>query len=207
MTWVKICGISDEAALEATLDAGADAVGFVFHRPSHRYVSPARARQLARRVAGQALRVGVLVDSHRQAVEEILTQVPLDVLQWAGGPIPPWAEQISSVLHIGVLRLAEGDPLPDDPAPAWAYLLDAVGPPGTYGGSGRPGTWPTARATSGATRLILSGGLSPETVAAVVRRTHPFGVDVSSGVETDRKKDPYKISAFVKAVRQDADGA
>ncbi len=206
MTWVKICGIADDAALEAALEAGADAVGFVFHPPSRRYVSPERACQLASRAGGHTLRVGVVVDQERPALEAVLAAVPLDAVQWAGGPIPDWAQDLEAHLNIGVLRLARGDPWPHHLPPAWAYLLEAPGPPGTYGGNGRPGLWPAAGEISSVSRLILSGGLNAENVPKAVRRSRPFGVDVSSGVETDGKKDPKKIRAFVEAVRRDADG-
>lgn len=207
MTWVKICGITDDAALEAAVEAGADAVGFVFHPPSRRYIPPGQAQRLADRAGGRTLRVGVVVDQRRPAVETILDSVPLDAVQWAGGPVPDWAHDLGSHLHIGVLRLAPGDPWPPHLPPAWAYLLEAPGPPGTYGGNGRPGLWPAQGETGPVGRLILSGGLHAENVPQAVRHTRPFGVDVSSGVETDGKKDPQKIRAFVEAVRRDADGA
>ncbi len=204
MTWVKICGISDRAALETAVEAGADAVGFVFYPPSRRYVSPAQAAVLAAQAAGALLRVGVLVDHRRQAVDEIVSSVPLDALQWAGGDIPSWADELGGLVHIGVIRLAKDAPWPRQLAPAWAYLLDAQGPAGSFGGLGQPANWSPAPEDAGIGRLILSGGLSAQTVGAAIGQMNPFGVDVSSGVETAGAKDPAKIRAFVKAVKQHA---
>lgn len=204
MTWVKICGISDQAALDAALEAGADSVGFVFHPPSRRYVSPAKAARLASQAGGRALRVGVVVDHSRQAVAEIVAEVPLDALQWAGGEIPSWAGELGSLSHIGVVRLAENALWPVPLPAAWAYLMDAVGPAGTFGGLGQRANWIAPPAEAGIARVILSGGLTPRTVNAAIHQMRPFGVDVSSGVETDGAKDPSKIRSFVKAAKPDA---
>lgn len=201
MTWVKICGIRDEDALDAVLASGADACGFVFAKESPRYLSTERAAALAQRARGRLLRVGVFVEGDVADVRAILEAVELDALQWSGDGVPQGAEEAFSHLpQIRAVRLRTGDGWPEVVPPAWAYLADAA-VPGAHGGTGRRTDWDGAR--SGAVRypVILAGGLTPANVAAALDAVGPFGVDVSSGVESGGRKDPERIQSFVRAVR------
>lgn len=200
MTFVKICGVRQRDALEVAIAAGADAVGFVFDPASRRYVSPGEARALVRVARGRVLTVGVFVTDDAASVGEVVAEVGLDAVQWSGGlPRGGALWGMPSVRHIAVHHIAPGAPFPDGADGAWAHLVDAAGAPG---GSGRLANWPAARQGAALVPLILAGGLTPQNVAEAIRDVRPFGVDVSSGVETDGEKDLRKISEFIRAVRQ-----
>ena len=201
MTWVKICGIQDADALDAAIAAGADAVGFVFARESRRRIPPDQACELARRVHGAALRVGVFVEGSVADVEALLDLVELDALQWSGPEAPRGASgTFGGMKQIRSVHLAPGDPWPRRLPPAWAYLADAAAP-GRHGGTGVRADWQAA--ARGARRLpvILAGGLNLENVEQALDEVRPFGLDVSSGVERNGRKDPDLILSFVRAVR------
>lgn len=202
MTWVKICGISDAQALDAALEEGADALGFVFAPESRRRIGIRLACELAQGAAGRALRVGVLTDPTEEELQKILKTVPLDALQWSGRRYPQWRYRLPERLrHIRAVPLAPGQAWPLDLPDAWAYLADA-GFPGSYGGTGNVADWEAAASGAKDNRVILAGGLSPDRVDEAILQVKPFGVDVSSGVESGGKKDPVKIREFLKAVRQ-----
>ena len=199
MTFVKICGIREDSALEAALGAGADAVGFVFDPASRRYVSPAAARLLAAAARGRALRIGVFVTDDVLGVRRVAGEVGLDAIQWSGSPVPAGAlVEMQEVWHIAVLHLEPGQGFPGTVPPTWACLADASGGPG---GTGRLANWEAAREGARRCRLLLAGGLTPDNVGEALEEVRPFGVDVSSGVETDGRKDPRKVADFVRAVR------
>lgn len=199
MTFVKICGIREDFALEAALGAGADAVGFVFDPASPRYVSPAAARPLAASAQGRALRIGVFVTDDVRDVRRVAGEVGLDAIQWAGSPVPEGAlVEMQEMRHIAVLHLEAGEDFPGSVPPTWACLADAPGGPG---GMGHLANWEAARQGARRCRLLLAGGLTPDNVGKALREVRPFGVDVSSGVETDGRKDPRKVAEFLRAVR------
>ena len=207
-TRVKICGLASEAALEAALEAGADALGFVL-APSPRRVSLVRARELLARVPPGIERLAVF---GRATGEEIAAALQLDFdgiqAECAGSEIPALPER---VFFLPVIRDGPGlsqrlggvrpslPPLTDERSLRGALALD--GPLG--GGRGIPVDEERARRVARSCRLVLAGGLAPENVAARLRAIRPFGVDTSSGVERERGlKDPERIRAFVAAVRE-----
>lgn len=199
MTRVKICGIRTEAAARAAAEAGADAVGFVFYPRSPRYVSPERAAQLTHLLPPFVARVGVFVNAPVAVVERISDQVGLDLVQLHGDEPP----EVCARMPRRVIKAVRVDgPQALERArhyPACALLLDAH-VPDRYGGTGRRFDWSLVRGLD--RPVILSGGLTPDNVAQAVRQVRPYAVDVSSGVETDGDKDPRKVAAFVRAVRQ-----
>lgn len=202
MVRVKICGIRDEAAAAAAAAAGADAVGFVF-ASSRRQVDVAQARRIAATLPPFVARVGVFVDDALDRVRAAADAVPLDAVQLHGDETPEDCEalQTAGVRVIKALRLR--GPLPAAEAARWpavAVLLDSYRPD-AYGGTGVPFDWRWAAEAAGRVRIILSGGLTPETVGQAIAAVRPYSVDVSSGVETGGRKDPGKIRAFVAAVR------
>ena len=199
MTRVKICGIRTPAAARAAAEAGADAVGFVFYPPSPRSVDPARAVELARLLPPFVLRVGVFVNAPVSVVRRIADGVGLDLVQLHGDEPPELCARmprrvIKAVRVEGPEALQRARTYTD-----CALLLDAH-VPDRYGGTGRSFDWSLVRGMD--RPVILSGGLTPENVAQAIRHARPYAVDVSSGVDTDGEKDPRKIAAFVRAVRQ-----
>jgi len=189
--WIKICGMTTEAAIQAALDARVDAIGFVFARSS-RQVTPQRAAELARPARGRARCIAVTKQPTQANVDEILTVFQPDSLQ------TDWQDleslRLPRELHvIPVLRSGRGEP-----TPLPARLLFE----GPVSGIGVPTDWPSAHAMARRTELILAGGLSPDNVAEAIEQVRPFGVDVSSGVEQSTGvKSPEKIASFVEHAR------
>lgn len=205
---VKICGISDEAGLRATRDAGADFCGFVFFPPSPRAVTPARAAALSAAVPGGPARVGLFVDPADALLAEVLAALPLDVIQLHGEESPARCAEIRQefgrpvMKALGIAQAADLDALADY-APAVDYfLLDAKAPPGAAlpGGNAAPFDWTLTAGRAIPRPWLLAGGLAPGNVAQAIAASGAPGVDVSSGVEASRGvKDPARIAAFVAA--------
>jgi phosphoribosylanthranilate isomerase len=189
--WIKICGMTTPAAVEAALQAQVDALGFVF-AASPRQLTPRAALGLARPARGRARCVAVTRHPTREALGEILAVFKPDVLQTDLadlddlGPLP-------GVELLPVVRAGETVP---------ASLPGRILFEGPSSGSGIASDWRAARALAQRTRLVLAGGLDAGNVAAALAAVSPYGVDVSSGVEAERGvKSPLKIMAFVTAVR------
>jgi len=187
---IKICGITTAAAVEAAVAAGADAIGFVFHGPSPRNLTPARAAALA--AAVPVLRFAVTLHPSPDLVDQILSAFRPDAWQTDATDLEqlclPAAIQRWPVLRSGA---ALPDPLPG------RVLFDAA-----RSGRGEQADWPAAAALAPRCELILAGGIHAGNVAAAVARVRPRGVDVSSGVECRPGiKDPAMIRDFVRAAR------
>jgi phosphoribosylanthranilate isomerase len=196
VTWVKVCGLREPESLEAALAAGVDAVGFVLAE-SPRRVAPDALPGLSRLARGRALRVAVFRSVAAGLAAELVHRRLVDLVQAERfTPRPPRVP----VLLVRALELGEAfRPEPDERP--FAYVLDRrVG--GRTGGTGCLADWEVAAQAARTVRLVLAGGLTPENVAAAIARVRPFGVDVSGGVETDGRKDPARIVAFVAAVRR-----
>lgn len=215
--WIKICGIRDEGAALAALEAGADAVGFVFAE-SPRRVEPEVARRIAgtlRERAAAAGRpvpalVGVFVDAPPGRVLTIARAAGLTHVQLHGDEPDEDVEALraAGLVVIKAVGLKPGAPPP--PAalstPADLVLLDRF-EPGRRGGTGRTADWAVAAEVARRRPVILAGGLTPANVAQAVRAVRPRGVDVSSGVERARGvKDPALIARFVRAARLASEG-
>jgi phosphoribosylanthranilate isomerase len=189
--WIKICGVTTADAIAAALEAGADAVGFVF-ADSPRQVTPEAAAQLARPVRGRLRCVAVTHHPAWLALEEILRVFRPDVLQsdasdLAALTLPPALELLP------VVREGAAAPAPLPPR----ILFE-----GPVSGTGTASDWSAARRLSSGTELILAGGLDEGNVAAAIAAVRPFGVDVSSGVEArPGVKNPLKILKFVSVAR------
>lgn len=202
-TWVKICGITRAEDAAAAVEAGADAIGFVFYPPSPRAISPANAAALASHLPAGIARVGVFVDEAVDRMAAIRAQVGLDLVQLHHARDPAAARALRcKLIHAAQTpeAAARGAAL------AAAYPGDIVlvdgARAGLHGGTGVFAAEATIVAARRARNWILSGGLSPESVAARLAALAPWGVDVSSGVEfAPGIKDANKIAAFVAAVR------
>ena len=211
MTRIKICGITDETHALAAADAGADFIGLVF-APSKRQVIPARAREIADAVkkSSAATKVaGVFVNAPVFQVNEIADFCALDVVQLSGDE--SWedcgkiANPVIKAIRVG--RQSVEDICAELSAAStllarrrFITLLDSeVG--GKYGGTGETFNWDLAREVAKKFQVIIAGGLDPQNVAMLIKRVSPWGVDVSSGVESNGVKDTAKIRAFIEAVR------
>jgi phosphoribosylanthranilate isomerase len=202
---VKICGVRRLVEGEAALAAGADFLGFVFYRPSPRYLAPEAVREL---VAALRARwpdrcwaaVGVFVNEPVAVVNEIADYCGLDYVQLHGTESPEYCAQVHRPV-IKALRLAE---LPGGPVSAAQFgaarlLLDSQ-VPGYWGGTGVRFDWEAARPY--AAEALVAGGLTPANVGEALTLLRPWGVDVSSGVERGGVKDPALIEAFLVNVRR-----
>ncbi len=189
--WIKICGMTTAEAVNAALQAGVDAIGFVF-APSPRRVSPERAAELARTVRQQLTCVAVTQHPEQQEIDAIVQEFHPDLLQTDIGDL--------SRLRLPQ-RLARLPVIRSSDAPLTNYPVRVLYE-GTRSGSGETGDWPQAAALARQTRLILAGGLHVGNVGAAIRAVRPFGVDTSTGVEMrPGLKSAEKISEFVKAAR------
>ncbi len=205
--FVKICGITSPEDARTAVEAGADALGFVFWQMSPRHVEPARAAAIAREVPPFVLRVGVFVDTPRDEMARIADQVGLDLLQLHGDEPPEAMDQLPR-RAIKSVRVGKGF----SRAEAVRYLGRAAGllvdtrlPGETQlpGGTGVPFDWTLVKGLAAAVPfLVLAGGLGPNNVGEAVRAVRPHAVDVSSGVEgLPGRKDPAKVRAFLAAAR------
>ncbi|HEX6487478.1 MAG TPA: phosphoribosylanthranilate isomerase [Candidatus Dormibacteraeota bacterium] len=182
------------------VSAGADLIGMHFCS-SLRRIDLELGREIARAVEGRATLVGVFIDAEGEEVRGVAAAVGLDLVQLHGEEPP--GDYARPVLK--ALKVRDGA-LPD--AGAWPdpILLDTWSADGR-GGTGVPWSWDLARDLVASRRVMIAGGLTPANVGEVVASLHPYGVDVSSGVESEpRHKDPARVRAFVQAVR-DADRA
>ncbi|MGH2436521.1 MAG: phosphoribosylanthranilate isomerase [bacterium] len=200
MTRIKICGISDVDAARVAAEAGANAIGLIF-APSRRRVTAERAREVTSSLPPFIAKVGVFVDEGREVVKEIVARAGLDTVQLHGSETPDYCAAMP-VPVVKVIRVRDADSLSAlQPYLVAAFLLDTYNPE-TLGGTGRPFDWNLAAKLRGPHRIILSGGLNATNVVEALDRVRPFGVDVSSGVETDGRKDHSKIREFIRRVRE-----
>ncbi|MEO0996024.1 MAG: phosphoribosylanthranilate isomerase [Pseudomonadota bacterium] len=193
--WVKICGLTDAAAVAAAMDAGADAIGFVFAE-SVRRIEPAEAAILARAVRGNCEIVAVMQHPGQTLVDEVCAVLRPDTVQtdasdFAGLSLP------SGTARLPVYR--DGTSLDGAITGKHRHRLLYEG---VRSGSGERADWGRARELAGRFELILAGGLGGANVGSAIAAVRPAGVDVSSGVESaPGKKDTHKIHAFVAAAR------
>jgi phosphoribosylanthranilate isomerase len=189
---VKICGITTEEDARIALDSGANALGFNFYRNSPRYILPERAFEIAARVCGSFLKVGIFVNPAPEELTRIASMAGCEVIQLHGDNFPAHTPPSCRVWRC-VTRLSS--PPAHDPS-VDAYLLDA--PSQAFGGSGKKIDW--ALAASFPHRKILAGGLDAMNVAAAIAAVMPNGVDACSRLESSPgRKDPARVRDFVRA--------
>jgi len=201
-TRVKICGITRVEDALAVVDSGADAIGLVFYERSPRAVSLPQARAIADELPPFVTLTGLFVNAGRDAVEQVLDQVPLGLLQFHGDETPAQCEGYP-LPYIKAIRMRPGIDLRQAAADyhsAAALLLDAYSPD-AYGGTGERFAWERIPADLRCP-IVLAGGLDADNVADAVGRVHPYAVDVSGGVEVAKGiKDAKQVRAFNAAVR------
>jgi phosphoribosylanthranilate isomerase len=177
---VKICGITRLEDALAAVDAGANAIGFIFWPDSPRFIDPYRARAIARSLPPFVTPVGVFVDQPVDYVSAVASLVPLGAVQLHGSETPDYAAAIGRPV---LKAVTTADPDPGRWPPRAMLLLD-VHDPVRRGGTGRTIDWEAAAAIAARRPVLLAGGLTPENIAEAIVRVRPRGVDVSSGVES-----------------------
>ena len=218
MTWVKICGITNLEDAKLAVNAGADAIGFVFYRKSQRKVEAETVRAIVGKISEPVEKVGVFVDETADQIRETVSATGLTAVQLQGrslvDSVMNGPESPSEMLGVGKIILGIwGESLKtggvlisqDAREKIFALLFDSQAN-GVVGGTGTAFDWQGTRGMIQVISLqlpvIVAGGLTPENVAQAIRLLKPFGVDVSSGVEAKPgKKDPEKVAAFVQAAR------
>jgi len=202
---VKICGITSLADALASVDAGANLLGFNFYSQSPREISEAAAAKIRAQIPKRVKVVGIFVNRLTADVITLRKSLALDLVQLHGDEPPETvAELARSAPVIKAFRLETDFPLAtlDEYPGVFAYLFDGANR-GQYGGTGRTTDWDVARRAAQGHRVILAGGLKVENVAAAVRIVRPYGIDVASGVETKPgKKDPGLVREFIQEVRR-----
>lgn len=200
MVRVKVCGISDPEAALAAAEAGADAIGLIF-APSRRRVTAGRAREIVAALPPFVAKVGVFVDETRERIADTVEAVGLDTVQLHGSETPEFAGAFSLPV-LKAVRVRDADSLTGlAEYRVAAFLLDTHDPE-ALGGTGRTFDWSLAAGVAVDHRIILSGGLRPDNILQALDRVRPYGVDVSSGVESGGAKDRGKIREFVRLVRE-----
>ena len=198
MIRVKICGITHvEDALQACA-CGADALGLVFYPQSPRCVTPEQARAIIRALPPLVTTVGLFVNEEPQRIRQLAEDCGLDVIQLHGDE-GAGACDYAPRRSIKALRVKDAASLAGhEEFRTSALLLDAW-VAGAYGGTGECFNWELAAGIARQRPVILAGGLTPDNVAAAVRAVRPYGVDVSSGVESaPGRKDSAKVAAFIR---------
>jgi len=187
MTKVKICGLIEKEHVATAVEAGADAIGFVF-APSKRQIAVEKAQELAKDIPSTVLKVGVFVNPTKEELEKAYREVPLDFVQSANYPSIK-ALSIRSEEDVENAKQYHTD----------FFLFDAP-----QAGSGITFDWQLMKGHEVAQeKVVLAGGLNPENVAEAIQRVKPYMVDVSSGVERNGVKDVELIRAFIHAAKDE----
>ncbi|MCZ7525729.1 MAG: phosphoribosylanthranilate isomerase [Acidimicrobiia bacterium] len=198
--FVKVCGITNEEDALLAVALGADALGFVFAPGSRRQVTADTARDIVRRLPHGVVTVGVFRDERPERVVEIVHRVGLTGAQLHGREPISEVRWVRQRVQFVIQAFQAGDPALAAAAngPADIVLVDSAQP-----GSGKVFDWSLAEGVPGGVRLLLAGGLNPDNVQEAVRRVRPWGVDVSTGVESaPGRKDPRKLRRFLEATKE-----
>jgi phosphoribosylanthranilate isomerase len=203
--FVKICGITNESDALLAVAMGADALGFVF-APSPRQIAPTIARDIARRLPPEIITVGLFRDESPKRVVEVVNSMGLRGAQLHGHESPAEAKWVADRVPFTIKAFGAGDHLLDkvDQYTVDALLIDSPNP-----GSGQVFDWSLAERMPVGQRIILAGGLTLENVGDAIEAVRPWGVDVSTGVESSPgKKDALKVRYFINNAKayEDDDG-
>jgi phosphoribosylanthranilate isomerase len=200
---VKICGITNVQDALAAVDAGADALGFVFYEQSPRHLSYQSAGEIIRALPPFVAQVGVFVNVDEVTIRRAVLETGVDTLQFHGDESPEFCHKFATLKVYKAFRIQSTGSLAALRGYATdAWLLDSF-VADQRGGTGAPFNWDLAvQAVKLGRPVILAGGLTPENVAQAVQTVRPFAVDVSSGVESrPGKKDHAKVRAFIQSAR------
>ena len=198
---VKICGITTLSAAKVVEKSGADFIGFVF-APSSRSITVENAAKITSQLSPNLKKVGVFVNEPIEAIEAIATKVGLDIIQLHGDEPEAFAKKLSYPV-IKAFSIDKVEPNQIRNYPAEYLLIDSPGED-YRGGSGKTFSWELLDELDiPREKLILAGGLSSENINQAIKLVRPFGVDVSSGVETNQQKDHKKITSFITHAKQE----
>lgn len=201
---VKICGITNIADAFAAIEAGADALGFVFYKASPRSITPEKASEIIRKIPPLLSTVGVFVNENPVKIKKIINVTRIDVVQLHGEEPPDMCELISNriIKAFRVKSLESLDPLINYKNKVSAFLLDTY-TPDIFGGTGQIFNWDIAIDAKQFGQIILAGGLTPDNITSAVKRVRPHAVDVSSGIESEKgKKDHKKMKLFIQKAKE-----
>ena len=202
MVKVKICGITNlEDALNA-IDAGCDALGFVFYKKSPRYIEPKRAKEIIEKLPEKILKIGVFVNEKEKSIRSIANLCKLDMLQFHGNESPEFCQKFGGFRVIKAFRVKDKIDLSEILRyNTFAYLFDAF-VKSKRGGTGKRFNWGLLRPLAGIRQQIfLSGGINANNAKRAIQVVWPDWIDVSSSVEIrPGKKDQTKVKEFIEAV-------
>ena len=202
---VKVCGITNAEDAWTAVEAGADALGFIFYKQSPRYVVPAVASRIIAELPPLIVTVGVFVNEGMATVRSIMDTCGLAMAQLHGDENASYCHELSRP-SMKALRLKDRGSLLalaeyQGRGGVRGFVLDTFSEL-AYGGTGQVTDWALAADVAKSARVLLAGGLTADNVTEAIRTVHPYGVDVSSGVESaPGKKDPAKVRAFLETVR------
>lgn len=212
-TKVKICGLQSVEVLKSMLNFPPDYAGFVF-APSKRRVEPEQAAAIIAEFPETVGAVGVFVNPTVEELKHVLAVVPLRVVQLHGQETPDFCSEIKQRFNVEVWKAlaVKGEPDAEIHLSPYVGLVDAflidTYDPHAAGGTGVPFPWDRIPAYQRFCErhnlpLFVAGGLNGDNIADLLREYRPYGVDVSSGVETNGVKDPLKIEQFIERVKRD----
>jgi phosphoribosylanthranilate isomerase len=201
MTKIKICGITNFRDAVKSLDCGADALGFIFYEKSKRYISPPEAQKIIKELPPFVTKVAVFVDCPFRQIIKITSELFINAIQLHGSETPEFCAKFSYPV-IKALRIKDSiDILQVDSFATQTILFDTYSE-SDYGGTGKSFNWKVLEKLNTDKKIILSGGLNPGNIEKAITTVRPYGVDVSSGVETSPGiKDHKKIKKFIEAVK------
>jgi phosphoribosylanthranilate isomerase len=207
MVKVKICGITNWTDAKRAMDGGAELLGFNFYAASPRYIAPAKARRIVRRLPKGVFSAGVFVNETEEKILKIAREVGLDYLQLHGDELPSLVGRLQQYLPVIKAVQARKSFRPAQLSRykrASAILLDGFDSR-RRGGTGKTFDWKLARRSKSYGRIFLAGGLTPENVSEAIRVARPYAIDVCSGIEkVPGRKDPVRMRDFMRAVRSTA---
>jgi phosphoribosylanthranilate isomerase len=203
VTQIKICGITTEKDAAFVAGCGADAIGFIFHQKSPRYVAPEAVKQIIKKLPTEITTVGVFVDLNPLQVKDVVAFCGLDMVQLHGAESPAYCSQFSPSQVIKACAPQTEDDLEQLRGyPVRAMLVDAYDPV-RHGGTGDSANWALATKVKEHHPLILAGGLSIANIQEAIERCSPHAVDINSGVEhSPGRKDHQKIKEIIDLVGQ-----
>ncbi len=201
---VKICGITNQEDARACVEAGADALGFIFYHKSPRYVSPEQAARIISSVPKRVITVGVFVNAQAQTVKKIARQCHLDMVQLHGNESSEYIEQLKNLRVIKSVRVQNEATLAVlKDYRTFAFLFDSFSKK-ALGGTGKTFDWKLIKHSGDIRCLIfLSGGLNERNVGRAIGLVRPDWVDACSSLESSPgKKDHRKVKRFIEKVKK-----